>query len=653
MKEQEPRPSDEFLVAPEAEPAFDDLGTLAAQVCAAGAGIIALKGSSGGLWLKSTVGLPQGAGELALRLCDEALAVGGLVVLPDVTQDARYAGIASPPFRFFAGMPLVGPYGHASGVVAVADAAPRRLEPAHEEGLAAVARQVQAQLELRRILIELARAIGERHRFEEAMRESEERYRELVENANDIIYTHDLTEGFTSLNRAGEKITGYSRDDILRMNFAQVVAPEYVELARQMMARKLAGDPPRIYELEILGREGRRIALELNTRLIFKDGKAVAVQGIARDITERRASQTALQQANEKLSAWIQELEQRNRESSVLSEMGDLLQICLTAKEAYKVIGRAAVQLFRQNAGALLILDTTRSVVETKATWGENVLGENSFGPEECWALRRGRLHAVDPAAAGPVCEHLGKEFRGGALCVPMMAQGETLGVLHLQGIASHPASALGVNGTEILQRLATSVAEHVALALANLKLRETLRNQSIRDGLTGLFNRRYLEASLVRELQRAGRKQRPLSLIMLDVDHFKDFNDTHGHQVGDALLRGLGDYIQRYTRSDDIPCRYGGEEFTLILPEASLQIAEARAERLRAEVAQITAKLGEVITDAVTISCGVAAFPQHGTTAEELLRSADRALYRAKNSGRNRVVVAGSAEMSEAAGTA
>ncbi len=621
---------DDLMIAPEPEPAFDELASLAAWGVGCAAGIIALN-TGGPLWLKAAVGLPAGTEGQALELCSRTAAAGKTLVL----AGAESAG----PLRFFAGIPVVMPYGRVAGVVAVADSAPRNLDASHEQRLQAVAGQALSQLELRRILTELAETIGERHHLELALRESEERYRELFENANDIVYTHDLTEHFTSINGAGERITGYTREEVLNMNFAQVIAPEFLELARQMMARKLSGDPPRIYEVEILAKGGHRVALELSTRVVREGGKPVGIQGIARDVSERRRAQSELREANDKLHSWIAELEQRNRESAILSEMGDLLQICMIPREAYAIIGRAARDLFLHYSGALMILDSTRNLVEGVARWGDGPQGEETFSPEECWALRRGRAHMVESESVGPLCHHVGTTFRGSTLCVPMMAQGEALGILHVQGAAGGSPSGLRVPVNDAVERLGITLAEHVSLSLANLRLRETLRNQSIRDPLTGLFNRRYLEVSILRELQRAGRKQRPLGVIMLDVDHFKQFNDTYGHQAGDALLREIGTLLQRHTRGDDIACRYGGEEFTVILPEAPLEITRQRAERIRQEAKNLVTPSDPGRT--TSLSCGVSAFPEHGANAMDLLRAADRALYRAKEGGRDRVVVA------------
>jgi len=178
-------------------------------------------------------------------------------------------------------------------------------------------------------------------------------------------------------------------------------------------------------------------------------------------------------------------------------------------------------------------------------------------------------------------------------------------------------------------------------LSLANLKLRDSLRDQSIRDPLTGLFNRRFMQESLDCELQRAARRQRPLSILFLDLDHFKRFNDNFGHEAGDLVLSSVADCFRRNFRGDDIICRFGGEEFAIILPEASTNDAAKRADAFRLQVSSLKLRLHDRPLDDVTISIGVATFPDHGANVETLLQHADRGLYESKASGRNRVTVA------------
>ena len=208
-----------------------------------------------------------------------------------------------------------------------------------------------------------------------------------------------------------------------------------------------------------------------------------------------------------------------------------------------------------------------------------------------------------------------------------MIGQGDTLGVLYLEFAGDSEAKT--EPGSESLQdsqqRIATTVAGQIALSLASLRLRETLRDQSIRDPLTGLFNRRFMEESLEREMQRAVRKNHPVSVLFIDLDHFKRFNDTFGHDAGDLVLRSIADLFRRVFRVDDVICRYGGEEFGIILPESSAENAVKRANALREETRKLEIRYKNHTLGTITLSVGVATFPEHGRTSEELLKAADQ----------------------------
>lgn len=224
------------------------------------------------------------------------------------------------------------------------------------------------------------------------------------------------------------------------------------------------------------------------------------------------------------------------------------------------------------------------------------------------------------------------------------------MGILHLRGQSSRPVQIreTQLSLTEAKQQLAMAMADSVVLALANLKLRISLRDQAIRDPLTGLFNRRYLEETLEREFNRASRIKRSVGVIMLDLDHFKGFNDTFGHEAGDVLLRQLGTFLKQHLRGGDIACRYGGEEFALILPEVSPATLRRRAEQLREGIKRIIVPYQGRNLDTLTMSLGVAMFPEHGATGQRVLTAADAALYEAKRTGRDRVVIASSDETEE-----
>lgn len=361
---------------------------------------------------------------------------------------------------------------------------------------------------------------------------------------------------------------------------------------------------------------------------------------VIRDTVARKKAMAVEREFNEKVARSLADAQVRNQEITFLGQLSSFLQTCTTSQEACTAIARFGPQLFPTEAGVIYLFHASRNFVESVASWGSVELhGEDMFQPADCWALRRGRLHAVGATATTMVCDHVAR--RGEPVqpyvCAPMMAQGETLGLLFLQ---AHPVAGGTAALSEAKQQLAAAVAEQIALALSNLILRETLRQQSVRDPLTKLYNRRFLEESLDRELARLERKNLPLSLIMIDIDHFKTFNDTFGHDAGDAVLRDLGGILQRNIRTSDIACRFGGEEFTVVLPEANVEIGRQRGETLREAMRGLQLVYGGKPLGPVTLSMGVACFPEHGRQREQLLQAADAALYEAKNAGRNRVVV-------------
>ena len=369
--------------------------------------------------------------------------------------------------------------------------------------------------------------------------------------------------------------------------------------------------------LALFGRQPFRLASDDRELLdVFVTQAAVAIHN-ARMYDEARVAS--------------ERLEERSRELDLLNRVGEMLQACVTEEEAYTVVSRFVGQFFRDDVGAVFVTSASRNLVEAKAIWGTTSSPDwTVFKPEDCWALRRGRLHLVESTDAGLLCTHLQQPAPRSYLCIPLIAQGDSLGVFYLSG-----------QGLDAKQRLAVNMADQLGLAVANLKLRETLRNQSIRDPLTGLYNRRYLEATLERELHRVARSGHALSVIVIDLDHFKQFNDTFGHDVGDLLLKELGQLMRARVRGGDVACRYGGEEFVLVLPEASASAAKERAERLQAAVKQLHLTHKGQSIGAVTFSAGVAAFPEHGQTSEILLQAADSALYSAKADGRDRVLLA------------
>lgn len=358
------------------------------------------------------------------------------------------------------------------------------------------------------------------------------------------------------------------------------------------------------------------------------------------DITARTNLQEQLEHANEELRRHADELEQRGREMSLLAQMGELLESCQTLDEAYAVVARIAEPLFAGDAGAVYALASSGTVAEAVAAWGSPPPARRVFQPTDCWALRRGRLNVVHEGELGLRCPHVEEPFSTGLLCEPLTAQTETLGLLHLQ-VRGRFASKARAARLADRERLVNTLGEQLALALANIRLRATLREQSWRDPLTGLFNRRYMEESLDREIRRAAREGYGLGILLADLDNFKQLNDAFGHAAGDEMLRQIGRFLGAAVRGEDIACRFGGEEFVVILPKASLADTHRRAEALREGIKALNLDEPTGLYPAATMSVGVAAYPEHGTSAVELILAADSAMYVAKAKGRDRVVVA------------
>jgi diguanylate cyclase (GGDEF)-like protein len=367
---------------------------------------------------------------------------------------------------------------------------------------------------------------------------------------------------------------------------------------------------------------------------------AIALLGLCfvlvwREQRRRQGNEASLREAAVALEAALAESRHLSDALRQLGEMNEMLQSCQSITEAYAVARSALPALLQDSAGALQMINASQNLVETAMEWGEAALPrENLFAPEDCLAVRRGQPYPPADARAALRCRHVHESAGGeaGYLCVPLTAQGSAFGILHVS--CAGPVDA-------VLRRDCVAAAEQLSLALANLRLQDSLRTQSIRDPLTGLFNRRYLEASLPRELQRAERRDGDLAVLMLDIDHFKRFNDTHGHDAGDALLAQVGVVLTQSTRAEDIACRYGGEEFTIVLPDTDAAQALARADMLRLAISAIDVSHRRVHLGRVTCSIGLACYPGHARTPADLIARADRALYAAKEAGRDQVKVA------------
>ncbi|MET0292371.1 MAG: diguanylate cyclase [Steroidobacteraceae bacterium] len=341
------------------------------------------------------------------------------------------------------------------------------------------------------------------------------------------------------------------------------------------------------------------------------------------------------QGAQRSLEASLDTQQRMAQDAQAISQLGEYLRSSRRLNEAYEICSQALPHILPEGSGAIAVFDEQHAELQVVAHWGAHptlTVGQ-TFDPEGCWALRRGQIHRSSPYGGAPVCAHPLPDFDG-SVCLPMQAHGETLGIF--------VADAKGLDAEGGVQRL-DRIVEQVSLGIASLRIQQRIWEQSVRDPMTDLFNRRYAEPTLQRELARAQRAGGALTVLLLDVDHFKRVNDEYGHDGGDAVLKQVAAMIRTAARSEDVPCRYGGEEFLVVLPGCTLEQGEAWAERLRARLAATRLKISGDRQIPVTASIGVATYPDHADTGPGLISAADGALYAAKASGRNRVLTASS----------
>lgn len=502
--------------------------------------------------------------------------------------------------------------------------------------------------------------------------DGERQFRTLAEAIPQIVWTAG-PDGLTNyINRRWYEMSGTAPGQGLGSDWMEVVHPDDREICRTKWLECL--HLGKTFEIEYRLRDGAKgFRWYLDRAIPLRDTSGTILQwfGTCTDIHDQMLNQQSLeeqikqhtaalvdangrlenemreralaqQELNDQNGRMLTDLRQRSNRATMLAKMAELLQGCADMPDMFSVLVGMAPKIFPELSGAVLLFNRSRDMLEVAASWTECELPGNSFGVQDCWALRTGHLHYVLAGDHTARCKHVIPSDRS-YVCLPLVSQGESIGVLYFQMIA-------GGEIPESLTLIVNMFAKQVGLSIANLRLREALRNQSIRDPLTGIFNRRYLEETLEREVRRATRCEQTLGVLMLDLDHFKKFNDTYGHEAGDDVLRETAGFLSKCVRAEDVVCRYGGEEFVIILPAASLDATHSRAEDIRLKLRELTLMHQEQMLGRITASFGVACFPDHGATRQFLLEAADAALYRAKREGRDRVAVADSAASVEGA---
>lgn len=487
--------------------------------------------------------------------------------------------------------------------------------------------------------------ITERKRTEAALREKQEQFRALSQAAQDAIIMINSESKITFWGGAAEKMFGYLVQEAMGRDVHEMLTPsESLERSRQAMwswrQHGQGQGTGRIVEFEAVRKDGSLLPVELSLSSVYIEGEWHAV-GIIRDVTERKRVEAEAQRASCELSTLVDTLQLRSRRSHAMNEMQEFLHACLTTDEISPVVARSFAKLFPEMQGALYLMSPSRTDLEASVTWGGFPDDPDSalFSPDACWGLRRGRAFWMDDPLDGLMCGHLKQLSRAPCVCLPLTAKSEVVGLLHLRMKPGEGAGGPSIPAD--LREMSVAFCEMLSLSISNVKLREMLSQQSIRDPLTGLVNRRYLEEALEREIFRAARLQQSVGVVMADVDHFKQFNDMHGHAAGDIVLVALAKTMKSIFRGADVCGRYGGEEFAMILADSSLEDAVKRADELREMVKKLTVSHRGALLGPITLSLGVSAFPVHGSDQEDLLNAADGALYHAKRDGRDRVVAA------------
>jgi len=457
----------------------------------------------------------------------------------------------------------------------------------------------------------------------------------ILQHTTDAILITDKDQNVLWLNHAFEKLFGYRRED-----FAGIIPPELLycaetdsDVARQVVE---AIDDRRPVEVEMRNRckSGQVIWVEKKLMPLFDaEGRHIHNMSISRDISGRKAMEA---QATEMMDSE----QQRQHERRLLSQISEWLYSAKSLDELLMVVKKSMETLLPEAEGQLYIYSNARDTLELAAQWGDGEPHAH-IGAEDCWALRRGRAYSFGVKAIEFACGHVHDEDHP-YFCLPIIAQGETIGLLHLC-FSAFDRSIMPRNFIETFMQQRWEVgllcAEQISLAVANVQLRQELQDQSLRDPLTNLWNRRWFLDASQKELNRARHQKLPMSLISLDVDHFKRFNDDHGHDAGDIVLREFGGLLASIFVGDFAPCRIGGEEFVVLCSGVSHDDAVQRAAAFLDKVAHIEVSHGGVRLPRITASAGVATYPEDGDEMLRLMKVADEALYAAKEQGRARVV--------------
>lgn len=496
--------------------------------------------------------------------------------------------------------------------------------------------------------------VTERIKAEEKIKKSENKFSTIFETSPDAISISEVESGkILEVNPGYSKISGWDHEEIIGKTSLELniwvdkgERDSFIESINSL--KEIDG-----LEMQFRRKDGDLVSGLISGRIVQLNEKPHLL-AYFHDTSDRKKSEDDLKEINKQFEQLTQELDERVTERtlelsltvdrlkkreedfSLLSRMQDLLLSCQKRDEIFEILKNTVIKLFPKANGGLALYQENEQIFTSVLKFGDDNQLCEEFPLDACWGLRQGRMHEMRSPEQDPCCSHFVDTDRVQThyICLPLMVQGRTFGMLWLD---SNNVER-GFSTTD--RQFIISIADTIKLALSNLDLRTALHNQAVRDPLTSLYNRRYLQECLDKMQARSSRTKEAYSIALIDIDHFKQLNDSKGHDAGDAVLVALSEILQAIMVDEDVPFRYGGEEFVILLPNVHPEDAVARLDKLRN-----TWRSNRVIFNGqdlgqVTMSVGVAGSPIHGNTPAFLISAADKALYYAKENGRDQVQI-------------
>ncbi len=460
----------------------------------------------------------------------------------------------------------------------------------------------------------------------------------IFSGTHEFIAALDLNFRFISFNRSFEREfkEAFGKRVFIGMSLKDALAhlPNEQKKAIDIWNRALSGEEFTVTE-QFGSNEKSQKTYEISYSSIYdENNQLIGASHIVRDVTARIINEKKLRLSKMKL-------EKHSKEMSLINAMNNVLGNSSSLNETLRMVIIYLKKLLPFSAGIIYLMNPSKNYLASAIEWSDPINDEKIFPPHDCWALKKGKVYTKTCDEADLPCDHIKIENNNiEYCCVPLLAQNDIVGILYIE-----------LSSTEISQEkkehmlkrnllLITNLSGQIALAISNIKLKEFLKKRSTRDPLTDLYNRSYLSDTLERDLQRAKRDKKSIAVIMMDLDHFKNVNDSYGHDEGDIILKRISKLLLEQCRGGDIVCRYGGEEFMLVLYDIDVQSAYQKLDKIRIEIANMQFKAAETIYS-ITASFGIVGFPEHfSNDAEKLIKAADTALYQSKKQGRNRITI-------------